>query len=95
MVVRAITSSQLTQSPLHLSSDQRNILSAKTEAVAQHSSALVIASRIGYVVEIAVGIGRFIVDRWRNCIVLQGLQTNDELGCSGCRDQVPSHTLRA
>src|SRR5262245_58182071 len=50
-------------SPLELAHHQRDVLAAEAEAVAQGVPDGVLAGGVGHVVEVALGVGRLVVDR--------------------------------
>ena len=57
--------------------------------------ALGFASNIGNVVEIAIGIRRLVVDRWRQDLISQRHQANNQFRCASGGDQVPHHAFSA
>ena len=61
----------------NLPGDEGDVLAAKTKAVGGDRLALVLAGRVGDVVEIARRVGRFVVDRRRHDVVLQRHQADD------------------
>jgi len=75
--------------------DQRDVLAAEAEAVGEGPLASACTDLVGHVVEVAVGIGVFVVDGRRQKPVADGHQADDQFGGTGGSDQVAHHALRA
>src|SRR5438067_1064226 len=65
--------------PFEPTDDQRDVLAAETEAVAQHVVDALFAGLVGNVVQIALGIGGLVVDRRRQHAALQDHHARDQL----------------
>ena len=59
------------------SHDERDVLAAEAEAVVHRDVALCLAGGVGDIVQIAVGIGVLVVDRGRQDVFLDRLETDD------------------
>ena len=53
------------------------------------------AGRVGDVIQVALGVGRLVVDRRRQHVVADRQQADDQLGGAGRGDQMPHHALGA
>src|SRR6516225_1505324 len=82
-------------SVVELTDDQRDILSPKTEAVAEHVPHPFLSGGVRDIVEVAFRVGHFVIDRGRQDPVANGHDAGDQLDGSGCRDEVPQHAFAA
>src|SRR5690349_11267266 len=75
--------------------DDRRVVSAEAEAVAHYRVQLALARRVRRIVQIAIRIGRVVVDGLRADVVLQRLHADDELHATARAEQMPELALRA
>ena len=73
----------------------RHVLPAKSKAIAQDMPAAGVAGFVRDVVEIAIAVGRLVVDRRRQSPVAQGHQADDQFSHTGGREQMARHALGA
>src|ERR1043165_8212588 len=62
--------------------DQRRVLTAEADVIAQHMPAYLLARLIGDIIEVAVRIGGLIIDRRRQRLVADHHETNSQLNCT-------------
>lgn len=74
---------------------QGNVLSAETKAIRGGDVALGLAGRVGDIVEVALGIGCFVVDGGGEHFVLHRHQADNQLRRPGGGDQMARHALGA
>jgi hypothetical protein len=74
---------------------QADVLPAESEAIGQDDVTFGLARGVGDIVEVALGIGKFVIDRRRQDTIANGQQADDQFRrtCSG--DEMPHHTLSA
>jgi len=75
--------------------DECRILAAEAHVVAQHMAARLLTGLIWNLIQIAVGIRRVIVDRWRQRPVAKHQQTNGQLDRAASRRRMTEHALGA
>src|SRR5262245_39935203 len=75
--------------------DQRYILTAEPEAVAQYMIDHLLSGLVRHIIEIALRIGRLIVHRRRNDAALDRHDRGDQLDRAGGGDQMAQHALAA
>src|SRR5690606_10036261 len=86
------------RSPAELADDQRVVLAAEAEGVAEagfDAAGVFVARLIGDVVQVALGVGRFKIDRRRQVAGTDGLHAGDEFDGAGRGDEVAEHALDA
>jgi len=74
---------------------QGGIRTTESKAVGQGPLHGQVTSRVRNIIQIAIGIGGSIVDRWRDDSVANAQQAGDGFDASGRRDQMPHHALDA
>src|SRR5205085_4523898 len=77
------------------SDHQRDVLASEAKRVAEYEVARSLAGGVGNIVEVAVGVGVFVVDRGRQHVVANGHEAYDHLGHAGSGDQMSHHALGA
>src|SRR5208283_2319404 len=75
------------------SKNERDVLAAETKAVRKRNIHLLATGHVGYVVQVAVGIGMIEIDRRRQHAVADCQQANDCFDAASRGDQVPHHAL--
>src|SRR5207248_2891109 len=75
--------------------NQRHILPAEAEAIAQDMIDAFFAGGVGDVVEVAIRVGCFVIDRRRDDAAANGHDAGDQFGSAGGGDQVAEHALAA
>ena len=75
--------------------DQGGVVAPETQVVGEGVLGLELPRRVGHVVEVAVGVGRGVVDGRRQHAVAQGEQRGDRLDAAGRAQGVPGHALGA
>ncbi len=78
-----------------LPEDERSIVAAETEAVRHDRAEVFFAGFVGGVLEIAGGVGRFVVDRWRDDAPLDGLHAKDLFDAAAGAEKVAQLALGA
>src|SRR4051812_25239575 len=75
--------------------DQRDVLSAETETIAEAVPDLLLPRGVRNVIQVALGVGRIVVNgRWQHTSV-HGLDAGDQLDGAGRGNQVAEHALAA
>ena len=82
-------------STVKTANNEGDILTAKTKAVGECVGAFSLPCLIGNVVQIAVGVGLFVIDRGWEPAIANGQQTNDQFGGSSRCNEMPHHALCA
>src|SRR5918911_3572197 len=73
--------------------DETRVVASEAERVGERDLALFLSRHVGDVVEVALGVGRLVVDRGRDHSSVDREHAGSRLHFAGAAEQVPMHRL--